>query len=96
MYLEHNQTFPGDGNLLEQPEAERMEHKLAMQALIDDDDEVALGWRSEFIYRKRFNLAVQDCTLLVDFDPTHGHDHGSPFVLAWRNYMKSVFQKEFM
>ena len=66
-----------------------------MQALTDDG-EVALGWKSEFIYRKRFNLAVQDGTLLVDFDPAHGHDHGSPFVLAWRNYMRLVFQKGFM
>ena len=96
-YMEHNQTFPDDMDLLEHLEAERMEHKLAMQALTDDD-EVALGWRSEFMYRKRFNLAVQDADLLVEFDPAvpHGHDHGSPFVLAWRNYMKLVFQKGFM
>ena len=96
-HMEHNQAFPDDKDLEEHLEAERMEHKLAMQALTDDD-EVALGWRSEFIYRKRFNLAVEDGNLLVDFAPavTHGHDHGSPFVLAWRNYMKSVFQKGFM
>ena len=95
-HMEHNQTFPDDMDRMENLESDRMDHKLAMQALIDDDNEVALGWRSEFIYRKRFNLSVQDGTLLVDFDPTPGHDHGSPFVLAWRNYMKLGFPKGFM
>ena len=50
-YMEHNQTFPNDEKLFEHLEAERLEHKLAMQALTDDGD-VALGWKSEFIYRK--------------------------------------------
>ena len=94
-HMEHNQAFPDDKDLEEHLEAERMEHKLAMQALIDDAD-VTLGWRSQFIYRKRFNLAVQDEPLLEALDPAHGHEHGSPFVVAWRNYIRLVFQKGFM
>ena len=96
-YMEHNQTFPDDTDLFQHLEAERLEHKLAMQALTDDGD-IALGWKSEFIYRKRFNLTVENTNLLVDFAPAvpDAHAHGSPFVLAWRNYIKSVFQKGFM
>ena len=94
-HMEHNQAFPDDKDLEEHLEAERMEHKLVMQALIDDAD-VTLGWRSQFIYRKRFNLAVQDEPLLEALDPAHGHEHGSPFVVAWRNYIRVVFQKGFM
>ena len=45
-YLENNQGFPSHSELLPNLHAERMEHRLALQALVDED-EVALGWRQQ-------------------------------------------------
>jgi hypothetical protein len=41
-YLEHNQSFPSSQDLLPHLEAERQQHRLALEAVCDD---VALGWR---------------------------------------------------
>ena len=41
-YMEHNQTFPDDEELLPNLEAKRLEHKLALEALMNEA-EVALG-----------------------------------------------------
>jgi hypothetical protein len=41
-YLEHNQSFPSSQDLLPHLEAERQQHRLALEAVGDD---VALGWR---------------------------------------------------
>ena len=43
-YMEHNQVFPSHEGMLPNLEAERLEHKLALESLVDAD-EVALGWR---------------------------------------------------
>ena len=51
------------------------------------------------MYRERFNLAGVYRDLLEDGAPgalAVPAGLGGPFVLAWRNYMKSVFQKGFM
>jgi hypothetical protein len=61
--------------------------------------ELAGAHRSEFLYRERFNLAGAQRDLLADAAPVaHAAPAGpgGPFTLAWRNYMKSVFQKGFM
>ena len=42
--MEHNQVFPSHEDMLPNLEAERLEHKLALESLVDAD-EVALGWR---------------------------------------------------
>ena len=55
--------------------------------------------RSEFLYRERFNLSGAHRDLLADgapAAPAAPAGPGGPFALAWRNYMKSVFQKGFM
>ena len=54
--------------------------------------------RSEFIYRDRFNLSAADRDLVADNagGPVVPAPQGGPFALAWRHYMKSVFQKGFM
>ena len=44
-YLENNQRFPNDDELLEHLETERTEHKMALQTLVAEEEEVALGWR---------------------------------------------------
>ena len=44
-YVEHKQTVPGHDELLPHLEAERLEHRLALQRL-EEEAEVALGWRS--------------------------------------------------
>ena len=54
--------------------------------------------RSEFIYRERLGLSGHDVRL-VDDEAPHGPPAappGSPFALAWRNYIKAVFAKGFM
>ena len=53
--------------------------------------------RSEFIFRERLGLSAADHRLLNE--PAHHHVaphvHGSPFAVAWRNYLKSVFKRGF-
>ena len=94
-YLEHNQTFPSDEDLLPHLEAERAEHRLALGAV---GPGVAHGWRSEFLYRDRFNLSGADRALVADGAAAHGAPAvpGGPFGVAWRNYLKNVLQKGFM
>ena len=41
-HLEHNQTLPDSETLLEHLEAERRQHRMALEAV---DEDVALGWR---------------------------------------------------
>ena len=96
-YLENNQTCPSHESLLPHLEAERDQHRLDLKALerLEEGEEVALGWRSEFLYRDGFNLAAADRDLVADDagGPAAPVPIGGPFAVAWRNYMKSVFQK---
>ena len=50
------------------------------------------------MFRERFNLAGQLRDLLVEAPagPAAPVASGGPFAVAWRNYLKSVFQKGFM
>ena len=95
-YLENNLAFPSGRDLEPFLKAEIQEHRIALQAL-ERDDEVALGWRTAFTFRVRFNLADNS---LVDEDapaaPAPAAAPGSGFALAWRSYMKTVFQPGFM
>ena len=55
--------------------------------------------RPEFIFRERFNLSADLRDVLQDGAPDAPvvpAGHGSPFAQAWRNYIKSMFQKGFM
>ena len=55
--------------------------------------------RSEFLHRERFNLAGAHRDLLVDAAPAAPAapaGPGGPFAVAWRNYVRTVFQKGFM
>ena len=94
-YLEHNQTFPSDEDLLPHLEAERAEHRLALGVV---GLGVAHGWRSEFLYRDRFNISGADADLVADGAAAHGAPAvpGGPFSVAWMNYLKNVLQKGFM
>ena len=91
-FEEHNQTFPSDEDLLPHLEAERAEHRLALGAVGPD---VAHGWRSEFLYRDRFNLSGADRDLVADGAAAHVAPvvPGGSFGVAWRNYLKNVLQK---
>ena len=94
-HLEHNEILPDSETLLDNLEAQRQQHNMALEAV---DEDVALGWRSEFLYRDRFNLSAADRDLVADNAPAPvvPAPPGGPFALAWRHYMKSVFQKGFM
>ena len=50
------------------------------------------------MYRDRFNLSAVDRDLVAGdaVAPVVPAPLGGPFALAWRSYMKSVFQKGFM
>ena len=55
--------------------------------------------RSEFVYRERFNLRVQDRDLVAEepgAPPAPAPAPGGPFAVAWRNYVKSILKKSFM
>jgi hypothetical protein len=43
-YIENNQTFPSNEDLVPHLQAERLEHRLAMKD-IETEGEIALGWR---------------------------------------------------
>ena len=57
-----------------------------------------VAYRSEFLYRERFNLSAADRELVAGdaVAPVVPAPLGGPFALAWRNYMKYVFPKGFM
>ena len=94
-YLENNQVFPSDEDLLQHLHAEREQHKMAIMTLEGD---TALGWRSQAIYMNRFNLAPEDRDLVCDDPVVHVPQApaGGPFAIAWRNYMRTVLKKGFM
>ena len=50
------------------------------------------------MFRERLNLSVANRHLLANDEPAAPvvHPVGGPFAVAWRNYMKSVFQKSYM
>jgi len=94
-YLEHNE-FPSDDQLVLHLQAESLDHKVAIQALVDED-EVAPGWRYAFLYRERLGLSPGACRLLGEGDPPAPPVlAGNPFHMAWRNYVKLIFKKGFM
>ena len=95
-YLEHN-PFPNHEDLEQHLQAEAQEHKVALEAL-NAEDEIARGCRSEFLYRDRLGLSPNEAGLIVEDPRGHVVPHaitGSPFAMAWRNYVKSVLRKGF-
>ena len=96
-YLDNNQVFPSDQDLLQHLHAERDQHKQALSALEAEGD-IALGWRSQAIYLNRFNLAPDNRDLVCDDPavPVAPAPAGGPFGVAWRNYMRTVLKKGFM
>ena len=89
-YIEHNQYFPNDEEILPHLQAEVKDRQLSLQAL---DEDVALGLRESFIYRERFNLGH---AMEVLEEPPPATTRSDGFAFAWRNYIKSVFKKEYM
>ena len=90
-YLEcHDYEFPPSSILEEYVVAEAKELKNLY--LIEDVDEVAKGWRFEFLFRKRFNLSPDEQSLL-DPPPPVPPVVGSSYNLAWRNYFRSIFKR---
>ena len=96
-YMEHN-IFPKHKDLVEHLVAEAREHRVHLEAL-KAEGEIAQGWRSQFLYRDRLGLSPHDHNLVEADAPGHVAPHAvtaSPFATAWRNYIKSVFQKGYM
>ena len=54
--------------------------------------------RSEFLFRDRFNLGSEHRNFLVEDGPAApvAPASGSPFAVAWRNMVKSMFHKGYM
>ena len=53
--------------------------------------------RSSFVFRERFNLSGDLAALLDEEEaPAAPAAPGGAFAVAWRNYIKSVFQKGYM
>ena len=94
-YMEHHQTMPAHDELLPHLRAEMKHLRLSIEAL--DEEDVAAGWRSSFVWCERFNLANNDLLEAAREAPAApAAGPGGPFAAAWRNYMKSVFKKGFM
>ena len=93
-YLEHNQFFPSHQDLLPHLQAEIQDHRLALQAVHDED--IALGWRSEWIFRDRLGLSVGAHRLLGNEEPPVPHGIaaplGTPFQLSWRLSWRPLFR----
>ena len=96
-YLEHN-PFPSNEDLQPHLQAEAHEHRVNLQAMMAEG-EIATGWRREFLYRERLGLSPQEANLIAADAVGYIAPHamvGSPFAIAWRNYVKSVLRKGFM
>ena len=76
-------------------QAAAQEHKVNRQAL-EHDDEVAIGWRREYLYRNRLGLTASDFNLLTQAPPLAPGVVAPAVVVAWRNYIKQVFNQGFM
>ena len=97
-YMENNQSMPSTEELLPHLKAEAQEHRAAVRAV---DDDVALGMRSAWVYRHRFNLVGPAGDIVglggpAPVAPAPVAPAGGPWALAWRNYIKSVFTKGYM
>ena len=95
--LEHN-PFPMHDDLREHLQAEANDHKVSLEAISATAD-IALGWRSEFLYRQRLGLSQNESHLIAADPRGHVPPHaitGSLFTTAWRNSVRSVLQKGFM
>ena len=96
-YLENNQAFPSHEDLWEHLLAEGAQHRMSLEA-IEDEGEIAMGWRSEFVFRERLGLSGSDIRLVGEAAPPPAVPlaGGTAFQVAWRNYVKTVFKKGFM
>ena len=94
-FLENNQTFPQFEELLPHLQAEAQEQRVNLQAL-ENDPEVAAGWRRDLLYRNRLGLSSSDFDLLAQGPPLAPGPGAPAFVVAWRNYIKQLFKKGFM
>ena len=95
-YLENNQNFPSNEDLLPHLHAERIQHNVNLEAIVAEG-EVAFGWRREFLYRERLGLSAADVRLLVAVAaPAAAVAAGGQFAVAWRNYVKAVFKRGFV
>ena len=74
---------------------EAQEHRQALEDL-NEEDQIAPGWRSEFIYRNRLGLSPEAGRLLMADPRDHVAITGRSVAGAWRNYSKSIMQKGFM
>ena len=96
-FQEHNQ-WPFHEDLEGRLQSEAEEHRIALQDL-KDEDQVAPGWRSEFLYRTRLGLSPEAGHLLIA-DPRDPLAPpavaGRPFAEAWRNYINQIFNKGFV
>ena len=92
-YLEgHDREFPEANILDEYLVAETKELRWGTNAIDEDGDEIAKGWRFEFLFRKRFNLSPDEAIEMEPpppVPPVVGNDYNR----AWRNYFRSVLKR---
>ena len=84
-------TFPPIATIGEYFEAERKEFNWSLKDLEDNDD-IAKGWRYEFLFRRRLNLSHDD-EILLDPRPPAPPVRGNTYNLAWRNYFRTVLKR---
>ena len=93
-HLDRKADPPDFEELCEHLIAEQEHVRLRLQALHEAED-IARGDRASWLYRQRLGLSASQHALLeAPHDPTAARS--SPFVTAWRTYLRELFVKHFV
>lgn len=84
----HEGTLPSDEALEPHLQAASQSLKWAMQDLEKED--IAKGWRTQMLFRERFNLGAEDFNLLVQKHSAPTENLRDPYAATWRTYCRSV------
>ena len=84
----HEGTLPSDEALEPHLQAASQSIKWAMQELEQED--IARGWRTQMLFRDRFNLGPEDFNLVVQRHSALTENLKDPYALTWRTYCRAV------
>ena len=92
-YLDgHNGVLPAHEDLEAHLQAARQQLEWDLQE-VEDDDNVARGWRHQMVFRERFNLGGENWSLERNVEPRRNPPAGDAYKTTWRTYCRSVLQR---
>ena len=60
---------------------------------LEDDENVASGWRHQMVFRERFNLNPENLNLLQNLEQRRPEAAGDAYKVTWRTYCRSILQR---